>query len=287
MNQTNGVSGSSKAIRSQPNSKIQQPGTPPSAKHPIKKTLDKPLPKPEPDLTLDEAEELLRNCQECAKAVNGTAKAFRRAVCEAYVQGALKVLKVNDAGFRQEVSMGVTGNRHRSTINRLCLAGKMDAKYKLPPGAVNEYALRTCRTKVPEDKWGAVLAHAKKKMGLYGKIEAPTIEAAARELGCLKPRADHPSPAKGGESVGDGEENRESQNTSNQQQKAATKTRSNVTETREEAVRVWLEKLMNLQLGLEKLLKKHGIQPAQIQKVVTLVKHQRQQLNDLLKKAIG
>lgn len=158
----------------------------------------------------------------------------------------------------------------------------MDWEFKLPPGATPEYALRTCRTMALVDNWGAVLAHALKQMGSHQKITAKSIEAAARELGCLKPRADNASPAKGGESVGDGEENRESQDTSNQQQEAATKTRSNETETKEEVVQAWLEKLMNLQLGLEKLLKKHGIQPAQILKVVALVKDQYQQLDDLL-----
>lgn len=280
MNQTNVVTQSTKSIPVSPYSKTPQPGTPPSAKHPPKEALDKPLPKRKPKLTLDEAEELLWKCQECVKEVHSARIHLRRAVYEAYVQRAHESLHMTPQEFHLAISK--TNNRHRSTINRMCLAGQGDAKYKLPPGELSEYGHRWLRIKVPRDKRGDVLAHALKKKGSYRKITAKSIEAAARELGCLKPRADNASQAKGGESVGDGEENRESQDTSNQQQEAATKTRSNETETKEEVVQAWLEKLMNLQLGLEKLLKKHGIQPAQILKVVALVKDQYQQLDDLL-----
>lgn len=279
-------------IHREPNSRITQPDATRSAKHPLNEAVDKPIPKPKPVTTPEEAKELLRNCQETAKAVNGTAKAFRRAVCEAYVQGALKVLKLSDKGFCLKVSMGVTNNRHRSTLNRLCLAAAMDAKYKLPPGEVNESALRMCRTKVPVDKRGDVLAHARKKKGSYGKITAWDIQAAAKELGCLKP-SDPPPPAKAGEPVRDVEASCE--RSANSDVKAAVRrttpqddtTSSNVAETREETFQALFQEYSKHQNALQRLLKKFDIQPALMQQVTALVKHQRQQLDDLLKKAIG
>lgn len=288
MNQTNGVSGSRNLIRHEPNSRTPQPVATRSAQQPIKETLDKPLPKPKPKLTLDEAEELLWKCQECVKEVRSARIHLRRAVYEAYVQRAHESLHMSSQEFRLAISM--TNNSHRSTINRICLAGQMDAEHDLPPGDLSEYALRWLRIKVPRDKRGKVLAHALKKKDSYRKITAKDILATARELGCLKPPSHPPSPAKAGEPVRDIEASCE--RPANSDVKAAVRrvtpqddtTSSNVTETRDpgEVVQAWLEKLMNLQLGLEKLLKKHGIQPAQIQKVVALVKHQYQQLDDLL-----
>ncbi len=213
---------------------------------------------------------------------------LRRAVYEAYVQRAHESLHMSSQEFHLAISM--TNNRHRSTINRICLAGQMDAEHDLPPGDLREYALRLLRIKVPRDKRGKVLAHALKKKDSYRKITAKDILATARELGCLKPPSHPPSPAKASEPVRDVEASCE--RSANSDVKAAVRrvtpqddtTSSNAAETRDpgEVVQAWLEKLMNLQLGLEKLLKKHGIQPAQIQKVVALVKHQYQQLDDLL-----
>ena len=211
---------------------------------------------------------------------------LRRAVYEAYVQRAHESLHMSSQEFHLAISM--TNNRHRSTINRICLAGQMDAEHDLPPGDLREYALRLLRIKVPRDKRGKVLAHALKKKDSYRKITAKDILATARELGCLKPPSHPPSPAKASEPVRDVEASCERSATSDV--KAAVRrttpqddtTSSNVTETREEAVRVWLQEYSKHQNALQRLLKKFDIQPAQIQKVVALVKHQYQQLDDLL-----
>ena len=99
MNQTNVFSGSRKLIPVSPYSKTQQPGTPPSAKHPLKKAVDKPLPKPKPVTTRDEANELLRNCQECVKEVRSAGIHLRRAVYEAYVQRVHESLHMTPRSF--------------------------------------------------------------------------------------------------------------------------------------------------------------------------------------------
>lgn len=285
MNQTNVVTESTKPSRRQPNSNTPQPRATPSTKRPRTEAVDEQFSQEEPELTRDEAKELLRKCQECAKEVKGASTAFRRAVCQVHVQGVLKVLKMGDKLFRTKVSLAVP-NSHRSNINRLYLAAVMDAKLNLPPGVVNEYALRILRTKVPEENWATVVAHGKKKMGLYGKIQADTIVEAARELGYLKLPVDTPSQAKDGESVGDDEKNHESEDNRNQQQEADAKPRIKVDETKYEAVQAWLEKLIKLQKGLEKLLNQFDEHPTLIQEVVDLLKHQYQQLDDLLN-AIG
>jgi hypothetical protein len=154
--------------------------------------------------------------------------------------------------FRLEVSSAVTNNIHRSTINRICLAARMEAGLKLPFGEVKESTLRTLRIKVPKNKCGAVLKHALKEKGSYSKITAKAIEVAARELGCLKTPSDNPTESK----------------------------------NQGEGVQAWLQEHSKHQNALPRLLKMLGTQPALIQEVAALVKHQRQQLNDLLT-AIG
>ena len=288
MNQTNVVTQSTKSIPVSPYSKTPQPKTIRPAQLPLNGALDEQFSQEEPELTLEEAKELERSCQECVTKMHGTTDALRRAVYQAYVQGAPERLGMNKEEFQLKVASAGTNNIHRSTINRMCLAARMEAGLKLPFGEVKEATLRMLRTKVPKEKCGAVLKHALKKAGSYPAIEAKAIEPAARELGYLKTLADNASQAKGGEPVRDVEASCERSATSDV--KAAVRrttpqddtTSSNVTETREEAVRVWLQEYSKHQNALQRLLKKFDIQPAQIQKVVALVKHQYQQLDDLL-----
>ncbi len=248
MKRNNGIFGSSKAIRHEPNSRTPQPDATRSAKHPLNEALDKQFPKPKPVTTLEEAKELERSCQECVTKMHGTTDALRRAVYQAYVQGAPERLGMNKEEFQLKVASAGTNNIHRSTINRMCLAARMEAGLKLPFGEVKEATLRMLRTKVPKEKCGAVLKHALKKAGSYPAIEAKAIEPAARELGYLKTPSDHPAEIN----------------------------------NHGEAVRAWFQEHSKHQNALQRLLKKHGIQPAQIQKVVALVKQQYQQLDDLL-----
>lgn len=257
MNQTNLFSGSRVLIRHEPNSRTPRPKTIRPAKHPLKKALDKALPKPKPVTTFEEAQEVLRYCQECVTNVQSYETNVRSAtdtlrwvVYQAYLQHVPKLLDMDNQEFRLAVSSAVTKNIHRSTINRICLAARMEAALKIPFGEMKEFALRALRTKVPKNKCGDVLARALKKKGSYSKITAKDIEAAARELGYLKTPSDHPAEIN----------------------------------NHGEVVRVWLQEHSKHQRALQRLLKKHGIQPAQIQKVVALVKHQYQQLDDLLSK---
>ncbi len=248
MNQTNGVSGSSKAIRSQPNSRTPQPVATRSAQDRQEEEFDMPLPKPIPVTTRDEANELLRNCQECVKEVRRAGIDLRQTLYQALVRGAPKLLGMSSQKFRLAVSSAVTNTIHRSYINRICLAATTEAALKLPFGKVNESALRTLRTKVLKDMWGEVLELALEEKGSYSKITAKDIVEAARELGYLKTPSDHPAEIN----------------------------------NHGEAVRVWLQEYSKHQRALQRLLNKFDIQPAQIQKVVALVKRQRQQLDDLL-----
>jgi hypothetical protein len=248
MNQTNVVTQSTKSIPVSPYSKTPQPKTIRPAQLPLNGALDEQFSQEEPELTLEEAKELERSCQECVTKMHGTTDALRRAVYQAYVQGAPERLGMNKEEFQLKVASAGTNNIHRSTINRMCLAARMEAGLKLPFGEVKEATLRMLRTKVPKEKCGAVLKHALKKAGSYPAIEAKAIEPAARELGYLKTPSDHPAEIN----------------------------------NHGEAVRAWFQEHSKHQNALQRLLKKHGIQPAQIQKVVALVKHQYQQLDDLL-----
>ena len=146
------------------------------------------------------------------------------------------------------VSSAVTNNIHRSTINRICLAATTEAALKIPFGEMKESTLRTLRIKVPRDKCGEVLALALKKKGSYSKITAKDIEAAARELGYLKTPSDHPAE----------------------------------TNNHGEVIRVWFQEYSKHQRALQRLLEQFSTPPALMQQVTDLVKHQRQQLNDLL-----
>ncbi len=265
MNQTNGVSGSRKPIRHEPNSRTPQPDATRSAKHPLNEALDKQFPKPKPVTTLEEAQEVLRKCQECVTNVQSYETNVRSAtdtlrwvVYQAYLQDVPKLVGMNKREFRLKVASVATKNSYRSTISRssisrVCLAARMEAELEIPFGEMKESAFRTLRIKVPKNKCGDVLAHALEEKGSYQKITAVDMEAAARELGCLKTPSDNPDE----------------------------------TNNHEDAVRVWLQEHSKHQDALQRLLKKLDIQPALIQQVTALVKQQRQQLDDLLKKAIG
>ena len=255
MKRNNGIFGSSKPIRHEPNSKTPQPDATRSAKHPLNEALDKPFPKPKPVTTLEEAQEFLRKCQECVTNVQSYETNVRSAmatlrweVYQAYVQGAPERLGMNKEEFDLAVSSAVTKNIHRSTVNRICLAVRMEVAFKIPFGEMKESVFRALRTKVPRDKCRKVLELALKKKGSYSKITAKDIEAAARELGYLNTTSDHPAEIN----------------------------------NHGEAVQAWFQEHSKHQNALQRLLKKHGIQPAQIQKVVALVKQQYQQLDDLL-----
>ena len=255
MNQTNVVTQSTKSIPVSPYSKTPQPKTIPSAKHPLKKAVDKPLPKPKPVTTLEEAQEVLRYCQECVTNVQSYETNVRSAtatlrwvVYQAYLQDVPKLLGMDKEEFELAVSSAVTNNIHRSTVNRICLAVRMEVAFKIPFGEMKESVFRALRTKVPRDKCRKVLALALKKKGSYSKITAKDIEAAARELGYLNTTSDHPAEIN----------------------------------NHGEAVQAWFQEYSKHQNALQRLLKKFDIQPAQIKKVVALVKHQYQQLDNLL-----
>ncbi len=255
MNQTNVVSGSRKPIRHEPNSRTPQPNTTPSAKHPLKKAVDKPLPKPKPVTTLEEAQEFLRKCQECVTNVQSYETNVRSAmatlrwvVYQAYLQDVPKLLGMNKEEFHLAVSSAVTNNIHRSTVNRICLAVRMEVAFKIPFGEMKESVFRALRTKVPRDKCRKVLEHALKKKGSYSKITAKDIEAAARELGYLNTPSDHPAEIN----------------------------------NHGEVIRVWFQEYSKHQRALQRLLGQFSTPPALMQQVTDLVKHQRQQLDDLL-----
>lgn len=257
MNQTNLFSGSRVLIHREPDSRITQPDTIRSAKHPLKKALDKALPKPKPVTTFEEAQEVLRYCQECVTNVQSYETNVRSAMAtlrwvlyQAYLQDVPKLLDMDNQEFRLAVSSAVTKNIHRSTINRICLAARMEAALKIPFGEMKEFALRALRTKVPKNKCGDVLARALKKKGSYSKITAKDIEAAARELGYLKTPSDHPAEIN----------------------------------NHGEVIRVWFQEYSKHQRALQRLLGQFSTPPALMQQVTDLVKQQRQQLDDLLSK---
>lgn len=79
----------------------------------------------------------------------------------------------------------------------------MDVDLKLPPGDVNEWALRELRTRVPKEACADAIELARQEVGSYREITAQSIVSAAEQLGCLKPPTTKATASRGNQATAD------------------------------------------------------------------------------------
>lgn len=211
----------------------------------------------QPPLAPAEAQALRDKTKQCAVNLAKKADALRALVTEFLLGGGPEVLGIDEAEFRKEICE--SSGRHHTTVSRHYLAGVMDVDLKLPPGDVNEWALRELRTRVPKEACADVIELARQEVGSYREITAQSIVSAAEQLGCLKPPTTKATASRGNQATADQCE-----------ATATARGRGAAASDRVEGILARVHQLDRLQHDLKSLLSQLGTQKELLREVAAL-----------------